>query len=79
MNVIVRRHYPVEKLPADLRDELLPGTAEVTVTVEQEEVLRAAQGSAHFSRFFGLQRTHFRSSDEIVAHVRALRDEWDRG
>jgi hypothetical protein len=32
----------------------------------------------HFGRFKRLRRTHFASAEEIVDHVRALRDEWDR-
>jgi hypothetical protein len=32
----------------------------------------------HFSRFKRLRRSHFASGEEIVAHVRALREEWDR-
>lgn len=35
-------------------------------------------GTGHFSRFKHLRRSHFASSEEIVAHLRALRDEWDR-
>jgi hypothetical protein len=37
-----------------------------------------AIGIGHFSRFKHLRRAHFASSEEIVAHIRALRDEWDR-
>lgn len=37
-----------------------------------------ANGDGHFSRFKHLRRTHFASAEEIVAHIRALRDEWDR-
>jgi hypothetical protein len=35
MNRIVREHYPVEKLPEDLR-EGIPAGEQVTVTVEAE-------------------------------------------
>jgi hypothetical protein len=34
--------------------------------------------AGHFSRWKHLRRAHFTSSEEIVAHIRALRDEWDR-
>jgi len=34
--------------------------------------------TGHFSRWKHLRRTHFASSEEIVEHIRALRDEWDR-
>ncbi len=36
------------------------------------------QDGGHFSRFFHLRGSHFTSSEEIVEHVRSLRDEWDR-
>jgi len=32
----------------------------------------------HFSRFKHLRRPRFASADEIVDHIRALREEWDR-
>jgi hypothetical protein len=32
----------------------------------------------HFSRWFHLRRPNFASGEDIEAHVRALRDEWDR-
>lgn len=32
----------------------------------------------HFSRFAHLRRSRFASTEEIVDHVRALREEWDR-
>jgi len=37
-----------------------------------------AMPEGHFSRFKRLRRSHFASGEEIVAHVRALREEWDR-
>ena len=32
----------------------------------------------HFSKFKTLRRSHFSSPEEIQAHIRALRDEWER-
>ncbi|MBS7540488.1 hypothetical protein [Ancylobacter lacus] len=32
----------------------------------------------HFSRFAHLRRSRFATADEIVDHIQALRDEWDR-
>lgn len=81
MNKIVRENYPVEKLPEDIRKEL-QGTGPVKVLVEQEE---PAGGSAiapsetgHFTRWKERRRADFSSAEEIDAHIRALRDEWDR-
>ena len=81
MNRIVRENYPVSKLPEDLQRKF-PGQVEVTVTVEAQVSLEAdALGSlyqgGHFSRFRHLARANFNNMDEVVAHLRALRDEWD--
>lgn len=34
--------------------------------------------NGHFSRFKHLRASHFASGEDITAHIRALRDEWDR-
>jgi hypothetical protein len=31
----------------------------------------------HFSRFKHLRRNNFATAEDVVAHIRALRDEWD--
>lgn len=86
MNKIVREHYPVEKLPADLRAEV-EGLDTVTVTIDAEpeqhagesrqdkvswpellERLRALRASGEIEPV---------TSEEAVARIRALRDEWD--
>ncbi len=83
MNRIVREHYPVSKLPEDIRKEF-PDQEEVTLTVEagaspteDRSGTPPPHGWGHFSRFRHLARTNLKSTDEIVADVRALRDEWD--
>lgn len=83
MNKIVREHYPVSQLPEELRNEL-HGVREVRVTIEvtEEAVAEAADAASGvstrpFSRFRHLARDNFKSVEEVVAHVRALRDEWD--
>jgi hypothetical protein len=38
----------------------------------------AGHSTGQFSRWKPLRRTHFATSEEIVDHVRGLRDEWDR-
>lgn len=77
MTRIVREHYPVEKLPEDLRPSL-DDTTHARVVVESEAGPAPAPGEGHFSRWRHLRRTRFRDAEEIVAHIRALRDEWDR-
>jgi hypothetical protein len=73
MNVIVKKHYPVERLPADLREGLALG-GQVEVQIRAEETDAAA---SHFSRFFHLQRSHFPTAEAARTHIRALRDEWN--
>lgn len=79
MNKVVREHYPVEKLPADLRADL--GLARtVTVTIETEErpaevactrsALRRARELVRAGRIAPV------TAQEAVSRVRALRDEW---
>lgn len=87
MNRIVREHYPVEKLPEDLRDGL-PIGATVTVTVEGEapprssfdarldEILRDARPIPPSEARARLGRSEV-SAAAAVARIRALRDEWD--
>lgn len=88
MNKIVREHYPVEKLPEDLRAGL-PRDATVTVTVEADEkpstqALRAmVQDLLDHPKPMTLRQLREMvgprnvTSDEAVARIRALRDEWD--
>ena len=82
MNKIVREHYPVEKLPEDLR-ELVSGTS-VTVELTVEAYDRPAPLSR--DEAVALMRKMQReaaekgqsvTAEEAVARIRALRDEWD--
>ena len=72
MNKIVKEHYPISKLPEDLRAGLDPD-AEVTVTVEQAEKPERVMS---LEEIFAARRTVFNSPEEVVEHVRSLRDEW---
>lgn len=76
MNRVFRDHYPIERLPEDLRDEL-PATGRVSVEITLEARETSEEGG-HFSRFKSQRRTGFPSSEAIDAHLSALRDEWDR-
>lgn len=86
MTRIVREHYPVEKLPEDLRDGLPVGTT-VTVTVEGrsppapfdsrlDQILRDARPVGPSEARMRLARSGVGAA-EAVARIRALRDEWD--
>ena len=74
MNRIVREKYPVADLPEDLR-EGLAADASVRVTIDlvaspPEEVLTLEE-------LFAMRRPTGRSTEDIVAEIRQLRDEWD--
>ena len=81
MNKIVREHYPVENLPADLREGLTEGST-VRVVLEMEG---DAPGPAKTSCEEFMKKVEaYRSQDdrrvttaEAVARIRELRDEWD--
>jgi hypothetical protein len=79
MNRIVKEHYPVAELPEDLRREIGNET-EVRLTIEP----RAPRPTKSLAEILAQAETLRRSGairplsiDEVVARVRALRDEWD--
>ena len=75
MNKIIREHYPASKLPEDLREGVDPeSTVTVTVTVEG---LKRPEHVMTLEEIFAARRPPFRSSEEILASIRQLRDEWD--
>ncbi len=80
MNRIVREHYPAAKLPDDLRDEIGP-EKQVTITIEVESPDSGSESTESrndwFSKYEHIHRSNFHSLDEVNAHVRSLRDEWD--
>ncbi len=82
---IIREDYPVEKLPEDLR-EGLGDAARVRVTIEAEATRTIApeerrrrwlEIKAQIDRLRASPNFTPVSTDEAVARVRALRDEWD--
>jgi hypothetical protein len=81
MNKIIREHYPVENLPADLREGLTEGsTVRVVVEIESQAPSPAKESFDEFMK----QVEAYRSQDdrrvttaEAVARIRELRDEWD--
>ena len=85
MNKIVREHYPAEKLPEDLREPFAED-ALVTVQIQQEvtslqlappaEPMSAAEVAASIRTLHEGRSETGRSIEDIVAEVRALRDEW---
>ena len=84
MNKIVREHYPVEKLPEDLR-ALVPDASEVMleITVPDAPSGRVPQGMTGTETAAMIRELHrgrvgpARTMEDIVKEVRELRDEWD--
>lgn len=78
MNKIVREHYPVERLPEDLRAEL--GLAKtVTVVIEAEAPPRQTDPSVR-QAIEELKAYRARlpiTPSDSVERVSKLRDEWD--
>lgn len=76
MNKVVREHYPVSQLPADLRSQF-PEGASVTVTIEDE--IRNPLSREQLMEMFRKARKTAPGTtlEEAVARVRALRDEWE--
>lgn len=80
MNRIVLEHYPVEKLPEDLRKHFSRGgsvTLEVKEEAEGAQRPMTATEAAHLIRENLSRNVKRRTEEEIVAEVRALRDEWN--
>ena len=82
MNRIVREHYPVSKLPEELRDEL-SGQQRVTLTIQwgadesgTELATKRPDTVKSLEELFAMAEPTFKSLDEVTAHVRSLRDEW---
>jgi hypothetical protein len=73
MNKIIREHYPVSKLPEDLRPSDDPN-ASVTITIEQEKRPEKVMSLEEIFSLTGFRR---RTAEEIDADIRVMRDEWD--
>lgn len=77
MNRIVREHYPVERLPEDLRAEL-GAVSSVRISIEAE-----VQPSRNIEAILkDIQERKARgdwplATDDPVERIRKLRDEWD--
>lgn len=86
MNKIVREHYPVEKLPEDLRQGLTASRT-VTITVEEEDDLESFDAKIAdilknpqpmtLREIRALVGPRNVTPEEAVARIRTLRDEWE--
>ena len=75
MNKIVREHYPVERLPEDLRAEL-PAGVTVRLTLEAESVSLPA-GRAWIEDIVRRKASIAETPDDPVGRIRQLREEWN--
>lgn len=73
MSRIVRQHYPVEKLPEDLRRGIEGPYVSVTVTSEPVASLKKPLTYADIRARVKPRGT---TTDEAVRRIRELRDEW---
>ena len=79
MNKIVKKHYPVEKLPVELR-EGLPQGAMVSVTVETEDEAARVFDVEAFQKDLARIQAKLGGAvtlEEAAERVRSLRDEWE--
>jgi hypothetical protein len=83
MNKIVREHYPVENLPADLREGLGDGeTVRVVIEVDAptwEDAPKPRTVKETLEQLEKLRQGRTPDPDvtEAVSRVRALRNEWE--
>ncbi len=73
MNRIVKEHYPIERLPEDLRAGMT-SNSRVTVTVVEEDGATRQRLSALLEAMDASDRPR-RSLQEIDAHIRELRED----
>ena len=77
VNKIVRTHYPVEKLPEDLRFGF-SGSETVTIIVKDDDPTDSdSDRDAIVEAMLKARDIRPELSDDPVKRIRALRDEWD--
>lgn len=77
MNKIVREHYPVDRLPEDLRAELgLARTVTLVIETEDDQSKSTARAAA-IAELLEHRRKLVPTTEDSVERVRKLRDEWD--
>jgi hypothetical protein len=78
MNKIVVEHYPVERLPEDLRAGLHAAVSvKITVEAEDDGGMAVDDVVAAARRRLAARDGGGVSMEEAVARIRSLRDEWD--
>jgi hypothetical protein len=77
VNKIVRTHYPIEKLPEDLRLGLSENGT-VTIILKEDGSVKSDMSRAALVEAMQTSRwVNPGPEDDPVKRIRALRDEWD--
>lgn len=76
MNRIVREHYPVEKLPEDLRPTAAGGSVRVVVEIEMPNDQLATRERA-VAELIAVRDRMPQAEDDATSRISKLRDEWD--
>lgn len=71
MNAIVRKHYPVERLPKDLREGLPPyGWVRIEIIPEP-----GAPNAKPLSQLIGSGQNVHGNEDAVLSYIRSLRED----
>jgi hypothetical protein len=74
MNKIVREHYPVAKLPEDLREGLDPDAMAVVTVTQEPRAGHEASPLDIIKEYRAKHPPRYRSDQEVVDLVRRIRD-----
>lgn len=75
MNKIVREHYPVEKLPEDLREGIEGTHVRVTIIREEPTTERTGKKPLTYEDIRSRVKPRGTTTEEAVRRIRELRDE----
>jgi hypothetical protein len=80
VNRIVRDHYPAERLPDDLQ-KLVDPSRPIRVVLEQDDDHKPRKSPEELLAMLDAYRATIKgtgvSTEDAVARIRELRDEWD--
>ena len=80
MNRIVRDYYPAERLPDDLQ-KLIDPSRPIRIVIEQDDDQKVRKSPEELLAMLDAYRETIKgkgiSTEDAVARIRELRDEWD--
>ena len=80
MNRIVRDYYPAERLPDDLQ-KLIDPSRPIRIVIEQDDDQKVRKSPEEMLAMLDAYRATIKgkgiSTEDAVARIRELRDEWD--